>query len=260
MSFPARYAVLLDGGFLIRKLSDRTRPRIFPSAADIAGVATAIAAHSCVTGLTRLRTYFYHAHPATGTLRNPISGAEINLARTDVYHQHESLLEKLELLPDFALRLGSTSTREWKIGERALKSLLQSPRLIAADDLIPNIEQKGVDLRIGLDIARLALTRSVQSIVAVTADSDFVPAFKFARREGLRVFLCHFDHPIKRELRVHIDDVIHIGPDAAGAWPTPLLSATPGPGSTSKPSRDYQSGPTGSTLMVAGGPARPPPL
>jgi uncharacterized LabA/DUF88 family protein len=164
MSFPARYAVLLDGGFLIRKLCERTRPRTFPAVTDIEAVANAIAAHSCVAGLTRLRVYFYHAHPATGVLRNPISGIETNLARTDVYRQHENLLEKLELRPDFALRLGNTSTREWKLGERALRSLLQSPRLIEPDDLIPNIEQKGVDLRIGLDIARLALTRSVQSI------------------------------------------------------------------------------------------------
>ena len=182
MSFPARYAVLLDGGFLIRKLCERTRPKSFPDAADVEAVANAIAAHSCVAGLTRLRIYFYHARPATGVLRNPISGTETNLGRTDVYRQHENLLEKLELRPDFALRLGSTSTRE----------------------------QKGVDLRIGLDIARLALSRSVQSIVAVTADSDFIPAFKFARREGLRVFLCHFDHPVKRELRVHTDDIIRI--------------------------------------------------
>jgi uncharacterized LabA/DUF88 family protein len=218
MSFPARYAVLLDGGFLIRKLCERTRPRTFPTATDVEAVATAIATHSCVAGLTRLRVYFYHAHPATGILRNPISGIETNLARTDVYHQHETLLEKLELRSDFALRLGNTSTREWKLGERALRSLLQSPRLIEPNDLIPNIEQKGVDLRIGLDIARLALTRSVQSIVAVTADSDFVPAFKFARREGLRVFLCHFDHPIKRELRAHTDDVIHI--------PAPVAKST----------------------------------
>jgi len=210
MSFPARYAILLDGGFVIRKLCERTRPRTFPTATDVEAVASAIAEHSCVAGLTRLRIYFYHAHPATGILRNPISGIETNLARTDVYRNHETLLKKLELRPDFALRLGNTSTREWKLGERALRSLLQSPRLMEPGDLVPNIEQKGVDLRIGLDIARLALTRSVQSIVAVTADSDFVPAFKFARREGLRVFLCHFDHPIKRELRVHTDDVIHI--------------------------------------------------
>ena len=217
MSFPTRYAVLLDGAFLLRKLRERTLPRCFPDSTDVEAVATVIAAHQCVAGLTRLRVYFYHAYPATGVLRNPISGVETDLACTDIRRQHQNLLKKLELLPDFALRLGNTSTNQWKLGDQALRSLLRSPRLIEAQDLVPNIEQKGVDLRIGLDIARLALSRSVQSIVAVTADSDFVPAFKFARREGLRVFLCHFDHPVKRELRAHTDDVIQVSMPAANS-------------------------------------------
>jgi uncharacterized LabA/DUF88 family protein len=72
------------------------------------------------------------------------------------------------------------------------------------------IEQKRVDLRIGLDIARLALTHAVDVIVTVTADSDLVPAFKFARREGLRVFLCHLGHGIKRQLRAHADRTLRV--------------------------------------------------
>jgi uncharacterized LabA/DUF88 family protein len=143
-------------------------------------------------------------------MRNPISGSKIDLSATDIFKQNESLLDSLELRTDYALRLGETSTRAWKLGERALKSLLHEARPIQADDLVPNIEQKGVDLRIGLDIARLALSQSVQSIIAVTGDSDLIPAFKFARREGLRVFLCHLRHGIKRELKAHADSVIEI--------------------------------------------------
>ena len=98
---------------------------------------------------------------------------------------NESLLDKLELKPDFALRLGETNTREWKLGVKAFKSLMEKSRPIVAADLVPNIYQKGVDLRIGLDFAGLALSRSFQALVAVTGDSDLVPAFSFARREGL---------------------------------------------------------------------------
>ena len=87
---------------------------------------------------------------------------------------------------------------------------MRTPRLIQAEDLVPAIEQKGVDLRIGLDIARLALTQSVQAVVAVTGDSDLVPAFKFARREGSRVFLCHLGHRIRRELMTHADREIRV--------------------------------------------------
>lgn len=210
MSYPLRYAVLIDGGFVIQKLCERTNPKQFPPADDIEAIADSIAAHECVAGQTRLRIYFYHAKPATGVLKNPLDGSRLDLSKTPIFTQQESLMDRLELRPDFALRLGELSTHEWKLGGRALKSLLKKSRAIQARDLVPNIEQKGVDLRIGLDIARLALTQSVQSIVVVTGDSDLIPAFKFARREGLRVFLCHFHHGIKRELKAHADRVIDI--------------------------------------------------
>jgi uncharacterized LabA/DUF88 family protein len=213
MSCPPRYALLLDGGFVIQKLSNSLCS--FPTADDVEALSNAVAAHPCVANQTRLRIYFYHAHPATGRLKNPISGEDVDLARTPTFKQHESLLDTLELRKDYALRLGELSTHEWKLGQRALKSLLEKPRQIQANDLVPNIEQKGVDLRIGLDIARLALTRSVQSIIAVTGDSDLIPAFKFARREGVRVFLCHFDHGVKRDLKAHADEVIQIALPAA---------------------------------------------
>ncbi|MEJ1967108.1 MAG: NYN domain-containing protein [Rhizomicrobium sp.] len=70
------------------------------------------------------------------------------------------------------------------MGEQANKNLQAHPRVPVANDFVPNIQQKGVDLRIGLDIARLALREMVNIIVVVTGDSDLVPAFKFARREG----------------------------------------------------------------------------
>jgi uncharacterized LabA/DUF88 family protein len=89
-----------------------------------------------------------------------------------------------------------------------MKSLMQTPRAVAPGDLVPNISQKGVDLRIGLDIARLALRELVRAVVVVTGDSDLVPAFKFARREGVRVFLECLGHGVRRDLRAHVDIVL----------------------------------------------------
>ena len=51
------------------------------------------------------------------------------------------------------------------------------------------MEQKGVDLRIGLDIATSALRCVVSILVLVSGDSDLVPAMKFARIEGLKVYV-----------------------------------------------------------------------
>jgi uncharacterized LabA/DUF88 family protein len=96
----------------------------------------------------------------------------------------------------------------WQLGAKAMQSMAKKPRVPTAKDFVPNIEQKGVDLRIGLDIARLALRQLVRAIVVVTGDSDLVPAFKFARREGVRVFLDHLGHGVRRELKVHVDQIL----------------------------------------------------
>lgn len=48
---------------------------------------------------------------------------------------------------------------------------------------------KRVDMKIGLDVAWLASKGIVDRIILVTADTDFVPAMKFARREGVQVLL-----------------------------------------------------------------------
>jgi uncharacterized LabA/DUF88 family protein len=208
MSHLPRYATLIDGAFAIRKLEARLHA--FPTANHIQALPAAIGRDECVRGLSRLRVYFYHARPATQIVTNPISKCTIALAETRVHADHARLLAELETAPDFALRLGETHTIGWKIGDSAFRRLLRQPRVVQAQDLVPAIEQKGVDLRIGLDIARLALTRSVEAIVVVTGDSDLVPAFKFARREGVRVFLCHLGHGIKPELRAHADRTLRI--------------------------------------------------
>ncbi len=39
----------------------------------------------------------------------------------------------------------------------------------------------------------------------VTGDSDMVPAFKFARREGVKVYLVSMNYGIKRSLKAHSD-------------------------------------------------------
>lgn len=80
---------------------------------------------------------------------------------------------------------------------------------IEARDIRPKILQKGVDMRIGLDIASLALKRLVSTIVVASGDSDLVPAFKLARTEGLRVYLAPLGSPtVRRELKAHADRVL----------------------------------------------------
>jgi len=72
-------------------------------------------------------------------------------------------------------------------------------------DCILQIEQKGVDMRIGLDIASLAYKKQVDQIVLISGDSDFVSAAKLARREGIDFILDPLGAPVKPDLFEHID-------------------------------------------------------
>lgn len=67
------------------------------------------------------------------------------------------------------------------------------------------LKQKGVDMRIGVDIASLVLKKQVDSIVLVAGDSDFVPAAKLARREGIDFILDPLWQQINADLFEHID-------------------------------------------------------
>lgn len=219
---PTRYAVLVDGAFFLRKLGEKLkrdtsvrRDRSSSTYLDASRAGNAIHELIARAELERdrlLRIYFYDAPPATGTLLHPISKDRTDLTKTPVFERRTRFLEQLELQPDIALRLGSTEVQGWKLGTAALRSIVKNPRALQCDDLVPNITQKGVDLRMGLDLARLALGRLVDQVVVVTGDSDLVPAFRFVRREGLRVILGTLGHGVKQQLKAHADRVIEYCP------------------------------------------------
>ena len=72
-------------------------------------------------------------------------------------------------------------------------------------DFTSSIKQKGVDMKIGMDIASLAYKKQVDQIVLIAGDADFVPAAKLARREGIDFVLDPLGHAIKDDLFEHID-------------------------------------------------------
>ena len=110
------------------------------------------------------------------------------------------------------MRRGELVFRGWGLNEsvvdRQMRNSDRDPPPLAPDDLRPRFEQKGVDTRIGLDIASLALKRLVTAVAVVTRDSDMVPAFKLARREGLRMHLDRLGVGRCAQLCIHSDTVI----------------------------------------------------
>lgn len=91
---------------------------------------------------------------------------------------------------------------------QTIKDLANGKRVwsdITADDVKLNIEQKGVDMRIGVDIASLAFKQQVNQIILISGDSDFVPAAKLARREGIDFIIDAMEAHIADDLFEHID-------------------------------------------------------
>lgn len=184
-----RYAILLDGGFLKKKLLDQLGHH--PTADDIVAKCQVLRELPQVADHDLLRIYYYDAHPSAQKLKLPVSREAYNSGDTDRFRQSQSLFDQLALKPDFALRMGQVgiAPTHWKLKGKIARELVRKPRGLTDDDFVVDAQQKGVDMRIGMDMARLALRDMVRLVVVVTGDSDFVPAFKFVRREGVRVIL-----------------------------------------------------------------------
>lgn len=83
---------------------------------------------------------------------------------------------------------------------------------VKEDDVFFEVRQKGIDMKIGVDIASLALKRFVDCIVLFSGDSDFVPAAKLARREGVDFVLDPMHANVEPQLFEHIDGMKSVNP------------------------------------------------
>jgi len=194
-----KYAMLIDAGFLKRKLGSQAQPL------GLEGVGAFLArlrAHEAISSLTLHRVYWYDAPPLEATVVKPLLGGKINFATTPLARTNSALLAGLCRIPHVSIRRGDLTFRGWKVRQGRLPDREPSVTLTAAD-LEPNVHQKGVDMRLGLDIAALTLKRHIEVLVLVAGDSDFVPAMKFARREGVQLYLVTLGHTVRAAMLEH---------------------------------------------------------
>ena len=214
-------AILIDGGYFLKRLPI-VRPDVDP--ADAAAVGKSVRqlignhlnqlndVYNCRNPFQLLyRTFYYDARPYDRKAQTPVGHHPIDYARTDQALFRQSLFDVLRGSPNLALRLGEVrkdSSRSWILNAQPQKELLSGRRTVddlTDDDFAPALRQKGVDMRIGLDIASITLKRLAQTIVLVSGDADFVPAAKLARREGVQFVLDPLWQNISPDLFEHID-------------------------------------------------------
>ncbi|MCQ2107515.1 MAG: NYN domain-containing protein [Fibrobacter sp.] len=121
-------------------------------------------------------------------------------------------LETLKTKRKLALRLGFLAADEavYNLKPDVVKKLLNGSKGLSnltESDFSLSMLQKGVDMKIGLDIASLAYKHQADQIVLVSGDSDFTPAAKLARQEGIDFILDPMGHPVNDFLLEHVDGV-----------------------------------------------------
>lgn len=158
------------------------------------------------------RIIYYDCLPYSKKQHNPVSGKSIDFSKTPQYRFQLEFFEELKKKRKVALRLGVIDDQKhWSIRASKTKELLKNKIDVGdltENDVQFNFTQKGVDMKIGLDIASLALKKQVEQIILISGDSDFVPASKLARREGVDFILDPMWNPIKPYLFEHIDGLV----------------------------------------------------
>lgn len=208
-------AILIDGGFYRKRaayLWGKKGPE--KRAAELRAYCSAHLKHEQRyddRGLYRI--FYYDCPPLEKTVYHPLLKRGVDFRHSDTYAWTNKFFDELKKQRKVALRLGELSDAyaSFKISTPALKDLCSGIKNISdlkESDFTISFQQKGVDMRIGLDIASLAYKKQIDQIILIAGDSDFVPAAKLARREGIDFILDPMWATIKDSLFEHIDGLM----------------------------------------------------
>ncbi len=176
------------------------------------------------------RIYYYDCRPFDKKKPLPVTGQEKDFSSSDMSKGRNSFLDKMAKTALVAFRQGELKFRGWKLRDKkdkqgkvigtviedihkrweedSTKSTKNINDYIKDEDFVPNFEQKKVDVMIGLDVAWLASKKIVDRLILVSGDTDFVPVLKFARKEGIQVYIgSKKDKRIQDELLKHSDGI-----------------------------------------------------
>lgn len=156
------------------------------------------------------RIFYYDCPPLAKTVYHPALKRGIDFRKSDTFSWTNSFFDELKKQRKVALRLGELSDEfaSFMISPTALKDVMSGKRDLSSlteKDFSISFKQKGVDMKIGLDIASLTYKKQVDQILLIAGDSDFVPAAKLSRREGIDFILDPMWADIKENLFEHID-------------------------------------------------------
>ncbi|MBQ3557823.1 MAG: NYN domain-containing protein [Oscillospiraceae bacterium] len=158
------------------------------------------------------RIFYYDCPPMSRSLKHPLTGTIVDFSAMPGTKWANDLYRHLSEKDRVALRMGelAESTASYILKDSVLDELLSGSKGISnlvEDDFRVDVKQKGVDMRIGLDVASLANGHHVDQIILIAGDSDFLPVVKMARKEGLEFILDPMKQKPKHTMIEHVDIV-----------------------------------------------------
>ncbi len=216
---PRKVAVLIDGGFFVKRFNALYNKDKNMTGKEVADYLCRMAFAHVGKRNILYRIFYYDCAPLSKKVHNPISKKLIDFSKSEEFKFRSELIESLKQKRKVALRIGMLKdNKTWAFRSHITKDLLAGKidmKDITENDVFFEVRQKGIDMKIGVDIASLALKRFVDCIVLFSGDADFVPAAKLARREGVDFILDPMNANVDPLLFEHIDGMKNVKPSFA---------------------------------------------
>ncbi len=128
------------------------------------------------------RTYVYHCPPYQGN--PPTAEEKLRKSKYDRYIFSLSRTNRLILRAGRLVKKGNTT-----------------------------FIQKGVDTYFAIDLVKLSLRETIKTAILIAGDSDFVPAIKEAKEQGVVVKTYYYPGTVHSTLQQASDEMIEITPE-----------------------------------------------
>ena len=198
--------LLIDGGHLhtfLRKQNFSYQGK--DGAANIATIAFC-AARKDEEDLQKI--LYYDCDPYDNTTRSKKEEIQRLISGKPAIFRGHNTLRILGSKNLFAVRRGELKFRGW-----LPKDEKKHGKDLSDADFRPNFVQKGVDMRIGLDMAILAERRLIDRLILITGDTDMIPAMKHCRKQAIQIVLIAFKGGASFALKQHSDIVRELRDD-----------------------------------------------
>lgn len=184
--------VLIDGGFLEQALRKQKKTLSVAEVETIVNEAVSNLQTKIgeAYNLSLFRVLYYDCLPFDGIKIRP-DGKEIDFSKSSTFLRKNTFLNDIAKHDRYGLRVGQLSFRIWGEPSEGVYN--------------PIFQQKGVDMKFGLDIAVMSMKKIVDVIIIIAGDSDFTAPLKVARKEGVLVAIQPLGLPVKDELIKHSD-------------------------------------------------------